>query len=41
MGIVQIDGSIDTATLLSNAVQTIRKSKKEGKNIISVYNKNN
>lgn len=37
MGIIQIDGSMDTITLLSNAVQTVQKSKKAGKNIISVY----
>ncbi|HOP85963.1 MAG TPA: diguanylate cyclase [Syntrophorhabdaceae bacterium] len=41
MGVIQIDGSMDTTTLLSNAVQIVRKSKKEGKNIISVYHKNN
>ncbi len=40
MGIIQIDGSMDTISLLSNAVQTVQKSKKEGKNLISVCQKN-
>lgn len=39
MGIIQIDGSMDTTALLSNAVQTVQKSKKEGKNLISIYQK--
>jgi len=37
MGIIPIDGTMDTTTLLANAVQTVQRSKKLGRNIISVY----
>lgn len=37
MGIIPIDGTMDTTTLLSNAVQIVQRSKKLGRNIISVY----
>ncbi len=37
MGIIQIDGTMDVITLISNASQTVQRSKKLGKNIISLF----
>lgn len=37
MGIIQIDGSMDATTLIANASQTVQRSKKLGRNIISVF----